>query len=121
VHISNVNLDLGPLVFRIAAEIGMHAVRIQNLPFPRRVQSSADWMILSRDAGYIESFPPLAEQIRAMLKVKPVALRVSYARDVDLTDAPLWTDDYSDLFSVLETPGWKRVWARPKSDEGDEG
>jgi spermidine synthase len=119
VHISNVNLDLGPLVFRLAGELGMHAVRIANLPFPRRLQSSADWMILSKDAGYIESFPPVAEQIRAILKVKPVALRLSYARDVNLEDAPLWTDDYSDLLSVLRTPSWKRVWARAGPDEGD--
>ncbi len=122
VHISNVNLDLGPLVFRLAAELGMHAVRIQNMPFPRRVQSSADWMILSRDTGYIESFPPLAEQVRAMLKVKPVALTLTYARDVELADAPLWSDDYSDLLSVLKTPSWKRVWAGVEPpDEGDEG
>jgi hypothetical protein len=121
VHISNVNLDLGPLVFRLAAELGMHAVKISNMPFPRRVQSSADWMILSRDAGYIESFPPLAERIRTMLKVKPVALTLTYAGDVDLAGAPLWTDDYSDLFSVLKTTSWKRVWARPKPAEGDEG
>ena len=34
VHISNVNLDLSPLVFRLAAELGMHAVRIANMHFP---------------------------------------------------------------------------------------
>ena len=111
VHISNVNLDLGPLVFRLAAELGMRAVRIGNLPFPRRLQSSADWMILSKDAAYIESFPPLAERVRAILKVKPIALRVTYPEALNLTDAPLWTDTYSDLFSVLKIPNWKRLWA----------
>jgi hypothetical protein len=119
VHISNVNLDLGPLVFRLAAELGMRAVRIVNLPFPRRLQSSADWMILSKDAAYFESFPPIAEQIRAILKVKPKALRVTYPEDLDLTDAPLWTDAYSDLFSVLRIPSWKRLWASPEPAAGD--
>jgi hypothetical protein len=90
--------------------------------FVQPMVGKPDWMILSRDAGYIELFPPLAERIRAMLKVKPVALRVSYARDVNLADAPLWTDDYSDLLSVLKTPSWKRVWAGVEPpDEGDEG
>jgi hypothetical protein len=57
-----------------------------------------------------------------MLKVKPVALTLTYARDVELADAPLWTDDYSDLLSVLKTPSWKRVWAGVEPpDEGDEG
>ena len=110
VHISNVNLDLGPLVFRLADEIGMHAVRIGNAPFLRRVQSSADWMILSRNADYFEPFEPLAERIRAMLQVKPIALTLTHARDVDLAGAPLWTDDYSDLLSVLrKVPSWKRM------------
>jgi spermidine synthase len=121
VHISNVNLDLGPLVFRLAAEIGTHAVRIRNLPFPRRVQSSADWMILSRDADYFESFEPVAERVRGLLDVKSFALTLTYARDVDLSEAPLWTDDYSDLFSVLRgLPSWKLLWSEAKPpDEGD--
>jgi spermidine synthase len=115
VHISNVNLDLGPLVFRLAAELDMHAVRIGNRAFSRRLQSSADWMILSKDAAYIESFPSVAERVRAMLRIKPKGLTLQYPKDLDLADAPLWTDDYSDLFSVLKAPNWKRLWASPGS------
>ncbi len=43
--------------------------------------------------------------------MKPKALWVFYPEDLDLTNAPLWTDDYSDLFSVHKIPTWKRVWA----------
>jgi hypothetical protein len=113
-HISNVNLDLAPLVFRIAAELGMHAAKIENQAFKRRLHSSADWMILSKDAAYIESFSPIGEKFRAMLKVRPIGLTVHTAGDLDLTDAPLWTDDYSDLLSVLQIPSWKRFWATLK-------
>ncbi len=120
-HISNLNLDLSPLVFRLAAELEMRAVRIVNLPFPRRLQSSAEWMILSQDAAYIESFPPIAEQIRSILRAKPNALTVTYPEELDLTDAPLWTDDYSDLFSVLKVPNWKRLWASSEPAKGDGG
>jgi hypothetical protein len=63
-------------------------------------------MILSRDDAYLDSLLPVAQQVRAILNVKPVALRVLYSEDVDLTDAPLWTDDYSDLLSVLRIPNW---------------
>jgi hypothetical protein len=121
VHISNLNLDLSPLVFRLAAELGMRAVRITNMPFPRHRQASAKWMILSRDAAYIESFPPIAEQIRTTLRVKPKALTVTYPDELDLTDAPLWTDDYSDLLSVLKIPNWKRLWASSEPTKGDGG
>jgi hypothetical protein len=120
VHISNTNLDLSPLVFRLAARLGMRAARIANMPFPRRQQASADWMVLSRDAAYIESFPPIAEEIRTILKVKPKALTVTYPEELDLTGAPLWTDDYSDLFSVLKIPNWKRLWASPEPAERDQ-
>jgi spermidine synthase len=115
VHVSNVNLELSPLVFRLAAELGMSAVRIANLPFPRRLQSSAEWMILSKNTAFIESFPPIVEQIRTLLNVKLKAIDVIYPEDLNLTDVPLWTDDYSDLFSVLKIPNWKRLWASFKS------
>jgi hypothetical protein len=111
VNISNVNLDLGPLVFRLAAEFDMHAVKIGSLPAPRRLQSAADWMILSQDAAYIEAFPPVAEQVRAILRMKPKGLTLTGPENLNLTNAPLWTDDYSDLISVLKAPNWKRVWA----------
>ena len=114
VHISNVNLDLGPLVFRLAAKFGMHAVKIANRSFPRRLQSGATWMILSQDAAYIESFPPVAEQVRAILKLKPRGLTLTDPEELNLTDAPLWTDDYSDLFSLLRVPSWKHLWAPPE-------
>ena len=71
-------------------------------------------MILSQDAAYIESFPPVAEQVRAILRLKPRGLTLTDPEELDLTDAPLWTDDYSDLFSVLRIPNWKRVWASLK-------
>jgi spermidine synthase len=119
-HISNLNLELGPLVFRLAAALGMRAARIVNPPFPRHLQSSAEWMILSEDAAYIDSFPPIAEQVRTILKLKPKALRVIYPEELDLTGAPLWTDAYSNLFSVLKTPNWNRLWAsaEPAAGEG---
>jgi len=111
VHISNVNLDLGPLVFRLAAELEMHAVKISNKPFPRRLQSAASWMVLSKDAAYIGSFPSVVQRARARINAEPSALKVNRPQGYDLSDAPLWTDDYSDLFSVLRFPSWKRLWA----------
>jgi spermidine synthase len=121
VHISNVNLALAPLVFRLAAELGMDSVRISNMPFPRRLQSSSDWMILSHDSAYLSSFSQTAELVRDILKVKPEALTVHYLEEQDTADAPLWTDDYSDLLSVLKMPklnswrDWKRFWGSPRS------
>ncbi len=110
-HISNKNLDLGPLLFRLAEDTGLHAVRIENLPFPRRMHSSADWIVLAREPGYVEAFPRIAARVRQILGVKPVAIRVTYPDDATLEDAPLWTDDYSDLLSVLEMRSLRRLLA----------
>jgi len=118
VHISNMNLEFSPLVFRLAAALGMRAVRVVNMPFPHRRQSSAEWMILSKDAAYLESLPPIAEQMRSALRVKPTALTVTFPEELDLTNAPLWTDDYSDIFSVLKIPNWKRLWSPPEPTRG---
>ena len=74
------------------------------MPFPRRLQSSSDWMILSHDSAYLSSFSQTAELVRGILN---------------------WTDDYSDLFSVLKIPklnswrDWKRFWGSPRSTSGD--
>ena len=103
----------------------MDSVRISNMPFPRRLQSSSDWMILSHDSAYLSSFSQTAELVRGILKVKPEGLEVRYLEERDTADAPLWTDDYSDLFSVLKIPklnswrDWKRFWDSPRSTSGD--
>ena len=83
-------------------------------------------MILSHDSAYLSSFSQTAELVRGILKVKPEALTVHYLEEQDTADAPLWTDEYSDLFSVLKIPklnswrDWKRFWGSPRSTSGDE-
>ena len=64
-------------------------------------------MILSKEAEYVEPFPPVAELVRGILEVRPEALKISYPGELELANAPLWTDDYSDLLSVLKIPNWK--------------
>lgn len=115
IHVSNVNLELAPLVFRLAAQLELHAIQIENRAFPRRFQDGADWMVLSRDADYLDAFPPLAEQLRGMLRVKPNGLAVHFPDAESVRDAPHWTDDYSDLYSVIRTVRWKNLWLNRKS------
>jgi hypothetical protein len=107
IHVSNINLDLVPLVFRLAEQLGLHAIQIDNLPFPRRFQDGATWMVLSRDAGYFDPFPRLAERLREMLGVNRQGLAVHHPDAERVRDAPHWTDDYSDLYSVIKTIRWK--------------
>ncbi len=92
-HVSAEYVDLAPLVFRLAESIGFHAVAISNQE--HQVSSYSDWVILSRDADYIDSLVALAcgDPVAAATVWIPKAER--------LAGTPLWTDDYSDLFRVL--------------------
>jgi hypothetical protein len=112
IHVSNINLELAPLVFRLAEQLGLHAIQIDNRPFPRRFQDGATWMVLSRDAGYFDPFPRLAERLRDMLGVNQKGLVVHYPDAERMRDAPHWTDDYSDLYSVIKTVHWENLWPK---------
>jgi len=114
-HISNGNVDLAPLVFRFAEEFGMHAVKITNQKFVRRLHSSAVWMILNRDNEYTDGFYKLLEQRRAEMGLRPAGIFTVYPDASVIDRAPRWTDDYSDLFSVLNAAGAHRL-RPPRND-----
>jgi hypothetical protein len=112
IHVSNINLELAPLVFRLAEQRGLHAIQIENGPFPRRFQDSATWMVLSRDPDYLDVFPRLAERLCEMLRVSQKGLAVYFPDAESVHDAPLWTDDYSDLYSVIRKVRWEKLWPK---------
>jgi len=100
-HISSVNFDLRPLLFRQAAAHGLQAVAVSSGYVPRYLQYSAEWVILSADRGRLEQFPRLVRKTHRSMHTARAALYLTFP-DPDLVNAaPLWTDDYSDLFSAL--------------------
>jgi hypothetical protein len=90
VHISNRRLDLEPVVGALAKDAGMFAL-IRNHDLANDIQNrtfeyGSDWVVVARQA---EDFGPLATDTRWR------KLRAS---------APdkMWTDDYSNLLSVIK-------------------
>ena len=87
VHISNRYLDLGPVVFRLAAELGFNAALVADSGESTPGGTPSNWVVLSKDAGVFHStafvnagsFPPAPAE-------RP------------------WTDDYSSLFPALDIP-----------------
>ena len=87
----------------------MHAVLVINRSLGRIMTRASRWMLMSRDpkrlaavsrysVGYVESLG--AERVIRFERI---------SRD-ELAQAPLWTDDYSDLYGVLKpirAPGQK--------------
>jgi len=91
-HLSSRNLDLVPLGFRLADDAGLHAVAIANEE--HNLSFKSDWVIMSRDAAYLDALVKRACSVAA-----PVA--VYFPNPAGLVDTPLWSDDYSDLFRIL--------------------
>jgi spermidine synthase len=87
-HISNQHLLLGPVVARLAANHGLVALEQVDL---MTVQPQAlgkipsDWVVMTRTAA---GLVPLAHDAR-------------WSAPKAAADTPLWTDDFSNILSVL--------------------
>lgn len=87
IHISNRYLDLGPVVFRLAAELGLNAMLISDSGDSGAGGTSSSWVVLTQD------------------------IDVLYSNEFANTDSYIpeqtehvWTDDYSSLLPVLDIP-----------------
>jgi hypothetical protein len=47
-----------------------------------------------------------------MLRINQKGLAVHYPDAESVRDAPHWTDDYSDLYSVIKTVRWENLWRK---------
>jgi hypothetical protein len=85
-HVSNDYLRLAPVVRRLGEEFGMRASRVFDRGDPKRLMAPSFWVIVSQDGSFLEANP-------------------SEPRDwgEDAGPAPLWTDQYSNLFQILKS------------------
>lgn len=89
-HISNMSLDLEPVVLRLAAEGGWTAAVIEQ---PRTDYEAgilpSIWVLLAKQPDFVQR-----PAVREAAKPGPLAAA-----------GPLWTDDFSALFPILRWPG----------------
>ena len=83
-HISNISLDLAPVVSGLAHEFNLQDIRIHH-PEARAFSAQTDWVLLSRNSTRLHD---------------PVITAAGVSLDYD-NHTPLWTDDYSNLFRVV--------------------
>lgn len=85
VHISNRHFDMEPVLRRLASELGLES-RIQfHHPTPQEKDEgsiASVWVVLARQPGTLDWADDRWRQLSS--------------------DGPLWTDDYSDILSVLK-------------------
>ncbi len=83
-HVSNRYVDLLPVVARLATEFGLEAVYVENYDDDDRYVDSTDWVLLSNNREFLEK-PAVHEDEEPLPE-----------------PGPLWTDDFSSLFQVIE-------------------
>jgi spermidine synthase len=101
-HVSNRHLELAPLVMRMGQRLGMQAVFVINRHLPRLRTSAARWVLLSRDTERLRSVRSYVARLRESQGLKPEAIIVQAPESEVLDRAPVWTDDFSDIYSVLK-------------------
>ena len=88
-HISNRHLRLAPVLARLAESHGLAALRQFHAVTQEEAaagQSESEWMLMARDEQYLE--PLIADSRWRKPDVPP--------------STPLWSDDFSNVLSVLE-------------------
>jgi spermidine synthase len=101
VHVTNRHLDLSRLLFGHAARLGMHSIQIFNSSVPRQRSGPSRWVILTRDAAYIDELLAFIHAQQKTLELPRDSLGILRPYERSFRDYPVWTDDYSNLFSLL--------------------
>ncbi len=83
-HVTNRFVDLLPIVQRLADVTGLSAIYVENYSSSSRMVSSSDWVLLTRNQAFLG-----LEIVREDEEPLPAP-------------GPLWTDDFSSLFEIVE-------------------
>ncbi len=110
VHASSRHFNLLPLIARQAEARGLAVVAVVNRYIPRAFHYYAEWVIASGDADYIAELPVVIERRRNAMRLRPGVFYVVDLAPEQVSAAPLWTDDYSDLFSALKKSYFRDLW-----------
>jgi hypothetical protein len=83
-HVTNRFVDLIPVVARLAETAGLNAIYIENDESDSRMVSSTDWILLTNNQAFLD-----VEAVHEDEEAMP-------------EPGPLWTDDFSSVFEVVE-------------------
>ena len=96
VHVSNLSLDLEPVVANAAARLGYTATMVDYRPPPQKWWvARSKWILLSKGD--------------TALRVSSCCQDARPAR-TDLARVPLWTDDFTSLFQILWRPSAREIF-----------
>ncbi len=86
IHISNRNLELDPVVARLANDSRLDCVRVLSRADRATATFYANWMLLTRNQQFLH---------------KPAIAALAHTPRFVTDRAPLWTDQFNNLFQIL--------------------
>jgi len=86
-HVSNVFLDLPPVVKQLAESIGFQAVLVRNHDDPDADVLAADWVLVTNNPAVLSN---------PSIRLHSIPITHPYGRP--------WTDQYNNLLKILKTP-----------------
>ena len=83
-HVSNIHLQLAPVVERVGRSLGLHTRLVADLKNDDPLQSASEWVLIARDED-VFAHPALSESAEPLMasNLRP------------------WTDEYNNLLQVL--------------------
>ena len=85
IHVSNRFVELVPVVRRLGEELDRSLVHVENIEDEEHGVDDSDWVLITSNRVFLED----DDVIGASTEMPPAG--------------PLWTDDFSSLFEVLDT------------------
>ena len=99
VHVSNRSFDLAPEVARLGDAVGLHAFRVVNRSAPRWLAEASSWVIAAADPAYAAVLE--AEAARFPRPGGRPLVRILPLDPATVARVPLWTDDFSNVLTLL--------------------
>jgi spermidine synthase len=85
-NVSNIYLDLAPVVDKAAKELGKYTLVVENQEDEKNLIYSAEWVLVASESGILQR--PALKSAGKKIALKP--------------NLRLWTDNYSNLFQAFQ-------------------
>ncbi len=101
-HVTNRHLELMPVVSRLGHSIGFQSIQLTTMGVPGYQSQAARWVFLSASPERLAALTKTLRRLHMRMRLGDNSLRVNEPSPADIEAAPLWTDEYTDLFGVLK-------------------
>lgn len=104
IHVSNRHLALTDLSFQLAKQSGLAAAELRTASAPKLTTVPSRWVLLANEARHLERVLGSVASATRSLRLPRSHVSLGLPEQFPSNRVPVWTDDYSDLLSILRSP-----------------